>query len=117
MLIENAADQFPRLWVFIIILLGVFVSIILMATLATRILQRRRRLSLQRGIESGEVDLEMIGIKNLRASQHVLDKMSLYTYGKYKHCTDTSSSTPIRDGPVDSLQEKEDGKHGALLKP
>ena len=80
--IEDVPNNSPRLWVFMSIILGVLGSIILTASLISRILQRHRRLSLQRRIESGEVDLEMLGVRNLRASQHVLDKMPLYAYGK-----------------------------------
>ncbi|KAM5463631.1 hypothetical protein MauCBS54593_007392 [Microsporum audouinii] len=45
-----------------------------------RLIQRRRRISLQRRIQAGEVDLEMLGIKRLNVPQHILDKMPLYTY-------------------------------------
>lgn len=43
--------------------------------------QRRRRQRLRRRVVTGEVDLEVLGIKRLTVPQELLDKMPLYTYG------------------------------------
>lgn len=111
LLIEDLPDNSPRLWVFMLIILGVLGSFILTASLISRLLQRRRRRSLLRRIESGEVDLEMLGIRNLRASQAVLDKMPLYYYGNSEHGVDTTSS------PQQALQEENKGKRMSLHPP
>lgn len=95
-----------------LIILGVLGSIILTASLISRILQRRGRRSLLRRIESGEVDLEMLGIKNLRASQAVLDKMPLYYYGNSEHGVDTTSSPHGQ-----AFQEENKGKRMSLRPP
>ncbi|KAL1954608.1 hypothetical protein VTO42DRAFT_903 [Malbranchea cinnamomea] len=79
---EDSPIRFPRLWIFMLTLLAVLVSTVLAASLVTRVIQRQRRQSLQRRIAGGEVDLEMLGIKDMRVSRHVLDKLPLYTYGQ-----------------------------------
>jgi hypothetical protein len=43
--------------------------------------QRRRRQQLRQRVVTGEVDLEVLGIKRLTVPQELLDKMPLYTYG------------------------------------
>jgi hypothetical protein len=43
--------------------------------------QRRRRRRLRQRVTTGEVDLEVLGIKRLTVPQELLDKMPLYTYG------------------------------------
>lgn len=44
-------------------------------------IQRRRRQQLRQRVVTGEVDLEVLGIKRLTVPQELLDKMPLYTYG------------------------------------
>ncbi|KAK2854375.1 hypothetical protein FQN49_005152 [Arthroderma sp. PD_2] len=70
----------PNLWIFLLAVLGILIVIIALSSVVMRLLQRRRRQSLQRRIQAGEVDLEMLGIKRLNVPQHILDKMPLYTY-------------------------------------
>lgn len=70
----------PNLWIFLLAVLGVLIVIIIISSILMRYIQRRRRLSLQRRIQAGEVDLEMLGIKRLTVPQYILDKMPLYTY-------------------------------------
>jgi hypothetical protein len=43
--------------------------------------QRRRRNHLRQRVVTGELDLEVLGIKRLTVPQELLDKMPLYTYG------------------------------------
>jgi hypothetical protein len=43
--------------------------------------QRRRRRRLRQRVVTGELDLEVLGIKRLTVPQELLDKMPLYTYG------------------------------------
>jgi len=44
-------------------------------------IQRRRRRQLRQRVMTGEVDLEVLGIKRLTVPQDLLDKFPLYTYG------------------------------------
>jgi len=43
-------------------------------------IQRRRRDRLRRRIQSGELDLEQLGVKRLTVPRRVLEEMPLYTY-------------------------------------
>lgn len=63
----------------------VVLAILLIIIGATSILmhwiQRRRRRQLRQRVVSGEVDLEVLGIKRLTVPQDLLNKFPLYTYG------------------------------------
>ncbi|EGE06827.1 RING finger domain-containing protein [Trichophyton equinum CBS 127.97] len=78
--VARGRSLMPNLWIFLLAVLGVLIVIIIISSILMRYIQRRRRLSLQRRIQAGEVDLEMLGIKRMTVPQHILDKMPLYTY-------------------------------------
>ncbi|PGG95444.1 hypothetical protein AJ80_09960 [Polytolypa hystricis UAMH7299] len=78
--LEDRGSSLPSLWVFLLSILGVLLLIVLASSVAMRMIQRRRRHSLQRRIAAGEVDLESLGIKRLNVPQKFLDKMPAYTY-------------------------------------
>jgi hypothetical protein len=63
-----------------LVLLAILITGVLTSAMTTRFIQYRRRLSLQRRIEAGQVDLEMLHVKRLNVPQNVLDKMPVYTY-------------------------------------
>ena len=71
----------PSLWVFLLVVLGILLSVIATTSLSMHWLQRRRRRNLRQRVANGEVDLEALGIKRLTVPQDLLDKMPLYTYG------------------------------------
>ena len=71
----------PSLWVFLLVVLGILLSIIGITSLSMHLLQRRRRANLRKRVERGEVDLEALGIKRLTVPREQLDTMPLYAYG------------------------------------
>lgn len=78
---SGGAAALPSLWVFLLVVLGILLSIIGLTSLTMHVLQRHRRVSLRRRVANGEVDLEALGIKRLTVPQDLLDRMPLYTYG------------------------------------
>lgn len=58
-------------------------------------IQRRRRQRLRRRVVTGEVDLEVLGIKRLTVPQELLDKMPLYTYGTVRPDRPVDATQPI----------------------
>lgn len=57
--------------------------------------QRRRRQRLRHRVATGELDLEVLGIKRLTVPQDVLDKMPLYTYGTIRPERDGNPPAPL----------------------
>lgn len=57
-------------------------------------IQRRRRRQLRQRVVTGEVDLEVLGIKRLTVPQELLDKMPLYTYGTVRPEPAVSDTQP-----------------------
>lgn len=76
----DTAAQLPSLWVFLVIVLAVLIVAVSSTSVAMHIIQRRRRRDLQQRVQRGEVDLEALGVKRLKVSQQILDKLPLYTY-------------------------------------
>lgn len=68
------------LWSFFLIVIGSLLVIVVGVSLGMHLIQRRRRLSLQRRVESGEVDLEASGIKRLTVPAAHVKAFPLYTY-------------------------------------
>jgi hypothetical protein len=77
----GGGSTLPSLWVFLLVVLGILLTVIGFTSLTMHLLQRRRRQALRRRVASGEVDLEALGIKRLTVPQEILDEMPLYTYG------------------------------------
>ncbi|KAJ6782381.1 hypothetical protein PWT90_09338 [Aphanocladium album] len=70
----------PSLWVYFLIVIGALLFIVASVSLTMHFIQRRRRTSLRKRVESGEVDLEAMGIKRLTVpASHVKD-FPLFTY-------------------------------------
>jgi len=78
---SGGRSSLPSLWVFLLIVLGVLLTIIGFTSMMMHWLQSRRRRSLRRRVANGEVDLEALGIKRLTVPQAVLDEMPMYIYG------------------------------------
>ena len=70
----------PSLWVFLLIILGILLSMIAITSLLMHFIQRRHRRALRRRVANGEVDLEALGIKRLTVPQEVVDRMPLFVY-------------------------------------
>lgn len=74
-------SNLPSLWVFLLVVLGIFAAIIGCTSAVMHWTSRRRRARLRRRVANGEIDLEALGIKRLTVPRDVLDRMPLYTYG------------------------------------
>ncbi|RFU74363.1 ring finger domain-containing [Trichoderma arundinaceum] len=72
----------PALWIFFLIVIGALLFVIGGISLTMHLIQRRRRISLRRRVESGEVDLEAMGIKRLTVPQPHVQGFPLYTYNQ-----------------------------------
>jgi hypothetical protein len=70
----------PSLWLFLLVVIGALVVSLLATSCAMHWILRRRRASLRRRIQSGEVDLELLGIKRLTVPVEIIEKMPLYLY-------------------------------------
>lgn len=73
-------SNIPALWTFFLIVIGALLLIIAGVSLTMHFIQRRRRISLRRRVESGEVDLEASGIKQLTVPESHVKGFPLYTY-------------------------------------
>ncbi|KAK1064093.1 hypothetical protein LTR12_007830 [Friedmanniomyces endolithicus] len=77
----GSGSPLPSLWVFLLVVLGILLSIIGITSLVMHWFQKRRRHVLRRRVANGEVDLEALGIKRLTVPQEILNTMPSYTYG------------------------------------
>ena len=67
-------------WSFVLIIIGVLISVIGGTSLLMHYVQRRRRLALRRRVELGDVNLEALGIKRLQVPLEHIRKFPLCTY-------------------------------------
>lgn len=70
----------PALWAYFLIVIGALLLIFGSVSLTMHLVQRRRRSSLKRRVESGEVDLEAMGIKRVVVPSDHVKSFPLYTY-------------------------------------
>ncbi|KAF7536686.1 hypothetical protein G7Z17_g13003 [Cylindrodendrum hubeiense] len=77
--LENDSS-IPPLWAFFLIVIGALLLIIFGVSLTMHLVQRRRRRSLKRRVESGEVDLEAMGIKRMTVPPAHIRDFPLFTY-------------------------------------
>lgn len=77
--LEDEQD-IPPLWAFFLIVIGALLVIILSVSLTMHLVQRRHRKSLKIRVESGEVDLEAMGVKRLTVPTSHLREFPLFTY-------------------------------------
>lgn len=73
-------SNLPNIWVFFLIIIGVFLAVIGGTSLLMHFAQRRRRIWLRRRVEQGEINLEGMGIKRLTVPPAEIDKFPLFTY-------------------------------------
>ncbi|KAI0882282.1 uncharacterized protein GGS22DRAFT_49860 [Annulohypoxylon maeteangense] len=81
------------LWAFILIILGVIISVIGSTSLLMHFVQSRRRAALRGRVERGEVNLEALGIKRLRVPLTHIQTFPLFTYN-YDPPIPTSPTSP-----------------------
>lgn len=84
-------SSLPSIWVFLIIVLAVAVLVLGMTSGIMHLIQRRRRISLRQRVESGEVNLEALGIKRLTVPQPYIDQLPLFTYSAETDMTPPAS--------------------------
>ncbi|QLI72228.1 uncharacterized protein G6M90_00g092270 [Metarhizium brunneum] len=70
----------PATWAFILIVIGALLFVILTVSIAMHFIQRRNRNSLKRRVQSGEVDLEAMGIKRVTVPASHVAQFPLFTY-------------------------------------
>ncbi|KAF7961179.1 hypothetical protein EAE96_000845 [Botrytis aclada] len=70
----------PNLWEFLLIIVAVLAFMLAITSGSMHYLQRSRRRTLTRRVESGEVNLEALGIKRLTVPQEIIDQMPIFTY-------------------------------------
>ncbi|KAJ3500403.1 hypothetical protein NM208_g17152 [Fusarium decemcellulare] len=73
-------SDIPALWAFFLIVIGALLAVIAFVSITMHLVQRRRRISLKRRVESGEVDLEAMGIKRLTVPAAHVRGFPLFTY-------------------------------------
>lgn len=77
--VEDKSD-IPPLWAFFLIVIGALLAIFAFVSITMHLVQRRRRISLRKRVESGEVDLEAMGIKRLTVPITHINSFPLFTY-------------------------------------
>jgi hypothetical protein len=78
----------PSFWKMILVVVAGLVSILTLTSGCMHLTQKRRRNSLRSRVESGDVNLEALGIKRLTIPQDILDQLPIFVY------TDEISGNP-----------------------
>lgn len=99
------------LWTFFLIVIGALLLIISCVSLTMHLIQRNRRKSLQRRVESGEVDLEASGIKRVPVPAPHVKELPLYTYNAEPEAgsvppTPSSAGAPMSTRSVRSSRSR-----------
>lgn len=102
----------PRIWVLVLIILGVLVGVITSTSLLMHIIQNRRRASLRRRVESGQVNLEGMGIKRLTVPSSHVRGFPLFTYTYEPERSETSSVPTSPTSPKSLSKAKRRGSRG-----
>jgi hypothetical protein len=87
----------PSFWVMILVVVAVLVSILALTSGCMHLTQRNRRNFLRCRVESGDVNLEALGIKRFTISRELLDLLPVFVYsGENIHQPGLSSPTLSR---------------------
>ena len=86
------------LWTLSLIVIGGLVLVIGAVSVLMHLVQRRRRKSLRRRVESGEVDLEAMGIKRLTVPASHVGSFPLFTYNAEPDLISRVSTPPTHGG-------------------
>ncbi|GMG10506.1 unnamed protein product [Aspergillus oryzae] len=101
----------PSLWGFILAILGTILVLSMIVLLCYQLVQKRRRERLQRRIESGEADMEMLGLHLMKVPQEILDTLPIYTYPDWGALGDTPESndkSSLRSKEVQEYTEEKE---------
>lgn len=88
------------IWTFFLIIIGALLLIIASVSLTMHFIQRRRRTSLRRRVESGEVDLEAMGIKRLTVPEVYVKEFPVFTYNSEPEIMSVPSTPTSAGGPL-----------------
>lgn len=86
----STPDGLPTMWIFILAVIGVLIVVVAGTSMLMHYVQRRRRISLQRRVVAGEVNLEAMGIRRMTVPINHIQKFPLFTY----HYEPEPSTTP-----------------------
>jgi hypothetical protein len=86
----NTPSSLPSIWVYFLIIAGVFLVVVSGTSFLMHLVQSRRRASLRHRVIAGEVNLEGMGIKRLSVPMEHIQKFPLFTY----HYEPTAASPP-----------------------
>ena len=115
------SSNLPTLWAFLLIVLGLVLFIVGATSLLMHWVQRRRRLDLQRRIENGEVDLEILGVKRARLSQEAIDSLPTSIYTKSESVSNLtqgrSADTASNNSPAQAAPSTSEPDHSQWSQP
>lgn len=95
----------PATWAFILIVLGALLFVIFIVSVAMHFIQRRNRNSLKRRVQTGEVDLEAMGIKRVTVPASHVTQFPLFTYNAEADLTDLPSSPRSQTAPSSGMKK------------
>ena len=107
--IERTQGKMPSLWGFILAILGTILVLSMIVLLCYQLVQKRRRERLQQRIESGEADMEMLGLHLMKVPQEILDTLPIYTYPDWSALADTpepNDKSSLRSKELQECTEK-----------
>ncbi|KAG5934092.1 hypothetical protein E4U53_000765 [Claviceps sorghi] len=96
----------PATWAFILIVVGALLFVIFVVSLTMHFVQRRNRNSLRKRVQSGEVDLEAMGIKRVTVPASHVTQFPLFTYNAEPDSLDMPSSPHSRAASSTGCKKK-----------
>ncbi|KND91170.1 putative RING finger membrane protein [Tolypocladium ophioglossoides CBS 100239] len=102
----------PAVWSFVLIVIGALLLIISAVSLTMHFVQRRNRMTLQRRVQSGEVDLEAMGIKRLTVPASHVKAFPIFTYNAEPDLVNAppTPSSPGGDQPPHAKKSSRKGR-------
>lgn len=76
----STPNTLPTIWIFILVCIAVLLAFVALVSCLMHYVQRRRRLSLERRVATGEVNLEAMNIKRVRVPIEHVERFPLFTY-------------------------------------
>lgn len=95
----SISSSLPSIWVFLVAIGAFLVVVLVMAYALLRFIQQKRRNALRYRVETGQVDLEALGIKRLRVPVEVIESLPVYTYYSEDKPTDRESPELSKQEP------------------
>ncbi|KAH8836846.1 hypothetical protein MCOR27_011425 [Pyricularia oryzae] len=79
----NVDTSFSTFWISIPIFIGVLVGIVLATSIFLHCVARKRRSSLRKRVQTGEVNLEALGIKRVKVPLNHVHNFPIFTYANH----------------------------------